>query len=615
MWQKFLNILLILVVWSSVLPVHMASAETLAQPPPVNLLINGGFEEGDYTPDAAPTGWRKEALDAATAVFTWDDTVAHSGSKSVKINLDTLNDARWAQTVALQPNTEYEFSGWIKTQGVPFMHQRIDAGANLSTSGGFQLSSSHGVYGVNDWTYVSFNFNSASWTELSFFARIGYYTGSALGTAWFDDLALVPITRSTDANSLLWNGSFEQGSYFGLFAAPYGWMMDRQGQAILNWVEDEAYFGARSLYIACPDYCSNAYVQLVTVQPNTNYLLSGWIKTQDVGHTTQTVDAGANLTIHGTWLYTLPLFGTNDWTYVSLLFNSGDRTVIPVQARIGYDAGVARGNAWFDGLQLRTLDANMIVNPDFALGANPWLFYTNGQALFTTPPKVGSSDAAAKVEIAQKGTDSYLYQQNLFLEPRTRYRLQFSAYSSSDRDFRVDLQQAMSTTSYGLRNYQPNLAARWKTNTVIFTTKNFTAPVFDAQLRFTFSRWSKPGEIYWIDDVALTKLPPKATVREDAAHVTGSVAGRVVGTDLPVTVQVVDLETGGAMYQAVTTTDNTGQFSFVALPMGAYELQVQPPAGSLTPEAIVFTSDDGLTDLEVLLEATDNTIFLPKVAR
>ena len=65
----------------------------------------------------------------------------------------------------------------------------------------------------------------------------------------------------------------------------------------------------------------------------------------------------------------------------------------------------------------------------------------------------------------------------------------------------------------------------------------------------------------------------------------------------------------------MTTTDSSGQFYFTELPAGLYELQVQPPVGYLTPDPVVFTASDGLADLEVVLEAVNNTVYLPQVAR
>ncbi len=614
MCKKLVNVLVLLVLWSSVMPAATSTAATVAQPPPTNLLVNGGFEQGSYDPTVAPTGWFKEAFVAATANFTWDNTVAHSGRKSVKISLSQLNDARWVQTVNLQPNTDYEFSGWVKTQGIPFTNQVVDAGANLSTSGAFLLPTSHGIYGTSDWTYVSLNFNSADKVGLSLFARLGYYSGTTVGTAWFDDLKLVQISRTTDPNSMLWNGSFEEGGYFAPFAAPHGWAEDRQGQRYLTWTEDTAYFGQRSVAIDCPNYCASLYSQLVAVQPNTNYLLSGWIKTADVSHTNGLVDAGANLNIAGLWTYTQPLFGTNDWTYVSLLFNSGNRTLVDVHARLGYDSGGSRGQVWYDGIQLRPLSANMVNNPDFALGANPWTFFTNGQGSFTTPVKAGSLDAAARIEITQKGANTRFYQQNLFLEPRTRYRLQFSAYSNSGRDFTVDVDQHLRSLNYGLRNYRPNLTNQWKTYVIDFTTRGFSQPVFDGRLRFIFNNLAKPGDIYWIDNVTLTKVQT-VNAAATAPLTGGSVAGVIQGGTAPVSITVVDLETGGTAYQATTATDSAGQFTFAGLPAGVFELTVQAPLGYLAPEPLTFTSADELTDLEILLEQAPFTLFLPQIAR
>jgi hypothetical protein len=155
-----------------------------------NLLLNAGFEEGDFSPTGSPDHWSQNAY-IPSAEFLWDDTQAYEGSRSVKITAETLNDASWVQTVSIQPNTLYRLSGWIKTENVARPEGR---GANLSLLDTWD--SSVDLFGTNDWTYVSLRFNSGEKTEVTIAARLGFYAGMTTGTAWFDDLELAPIQPS-----------------------------------------------------------------------------------------------------------------------------------------------------------------------------------------------------------------------------------------------------------------------------------------------------------------------------------------------------------------------------------------------------------------------------------
>ena len=147
----------------------------------VDLLLNGGFEDGGTLPDF----WSKDAWIMSNSTFTWDSAQKHSESRSVKISNDTTNDARWVQTVWIQPNADYRLSGWIKTQSVA---QNGDRGANLSILDTW--IGTNRLFGTNDWTYVSVDFNTGSSTYIQVAARLGMYSGDITGIAWFDDIKL-----------------------------------------------------------------------------------------------------------------------------------------------------------------------------------------------------------------------------------------------------------------------------------------------------------------------------------------------------------------------------------------------------------------------------------------
>lgn len=97
------------------------------------------------------------------------------------------------------------------------------------------------------------------------------------------------------------------------------------------------------------------FTQTVTIKPGTRYLLSGWIKTKDVEidkDDRKYGKAGATLSIWGGYEHSRSLVSTNDWTYSTLIFDSGNRTEVGVLARLGYWYSTASGEAWFDDLCL-----------------------------------------------------------------------------------------------------------------------------------------------------------------------------------------------------------------------------------------------------------------------
>ncbi|MBN1583135.1 MAG: hypothetical protein JXA89_20670 [Anaerolineae bacterium] len=160
------------------------------------LLVNGGFEWGNGLPDNwLPDSWIPEAA------FTWSDTQSYLGSKSIQISLTTANDARWIQTVNVQPDTDYRLSGWIKTENVAHTSETADVGASL----GVYSMGTHtlGLLGTNEWTHVSLVFNTGSNSQITIAARLGYWSGTTTGTAWFDELSLASVEPNPSLTTFL----------------------------------------------------------------------------------------------------------------------------------------------------------------------------------------------------------------------------------------------------------------------------------------------------------------------------------------------------------------------------------------------------------------------------
>lgn len=179
-------------------PTSAAASVLNAVPQSTNLLLNGGFERGDYSRDGSPNFWMRAAWNSSTAQFTWDERHAYQGNRSVRIDTPTANDARWIQSVAVLPNTLYELTGWIKTKDVAWKQNEGEGGANLSVMaddlGWYQHT--EGLFGRNDWTRASILFNSREESQVEIDARLGFFSGTTTGTAWFDGLRVREVGYS-----------------------------------------------------------------------------------------------------------------------------------------------------------------------------------------------------------------------------------------------------------------------------------------------------------------------------------------------------------------------------------------------------------------------------------
>lgn len=154
-----------------------------------NLLTNPGFEDLDA--EGLPFGWDTDAYITREGVTLYSVTEeALTGQSAAVVENCDMNDARFAQTVSVKPNTMYRLSGWIKASGIG------DAGhgANLSVEGVHARSES--LYDTNgEWVYVeTYGLTDDDQTEVTVFARVGGYSGESQGMAAFDDLCLEVVT-------------------------------------------------------------------------------------------------------------------------------------------------------------------------------------------------------------------------------------------------------------------------------------------------------------------------------------------------------------------------------------------------------------------------------------
>jgi hypothetical protein len=152
---------------------------------------------------------------------------------------------------------------------------------------------------------------------------------------------------------------------------------------------------------------------------------------------------------------------------------------------------------------------NLLSNSDFNAGTSAWTFYTNGTGSMQ-PVSPGYDDGqAVSLIITQSGSNMQLFQNNIPLEAKTRYRLSFAAYSNSGHGFDVVLQQHGSPyANYGLKQHIA-LSSAWAQYSVEFTS-TLSSAVADGRLMFWLGSSAVSGDQFWLDCVTLEKTvsPP-----------------------------------------------------------------------------------------------------------
>ncbi|MCB0185394.1 MAG: carbohydrate binding domain-containing protein, partial [Caldilineaceae bacterium] len=263
---------------------------------------------------------------------------------------------------------------------------------------------------------------------------------------------------------------------------------------------------------------------------------------------------------------------------------------------------------------------NLLQNGDFESGVAPWLFYSlNGGSLTTAGPAY-AGNAAGRAEVRNGSSNVQVYQTGFPLEPQTRYRLSFAAYSSSGQDLALVVHRHSSPyTNHGLNNFRINLSRRWRTFTVEFTTRNLRQATTDTRLRFWLAPYAQAGDVYWIDDVVLTKVTTAGAQNTPAVSSYGTVTGTAqlpAGYSDAVILTLVDLDSDGANFTRTTTAAADGAFAFADVPAGTYELRATGPAGTLSPEPYQWlVSATPNESMDFIVEPVIGTIYLPLIER
>lgn len=158
---------------------------------PENLVRNPGFDEAAAS--GLPENWYLDMWyrESGVSELTLDPD-GYEGA-GVKVENRTENDARFAQDIAVAPNTLYEISAMVRAEGIP---KEGGIGANISIKDNFSYSES--VYDTGGaWVKLSlYGRTGANQHSLTLLARVGGYGALNTGTAWFDSFAMREIDEA-----------------------------------------------------------------------------------------------------------------------------------------------------------------------------------------------------------------------------------------------------------------------------------------------------------------------------------------------------------------------------------------------------------------------------------
>lgn len=132
--------------------------------------------------------------------FTRDDNVKYSDKYSYKIESQEFNDALLYKNINVEENTVYRVTAMVRFENVENETEESEGGVNIGIMDTTEKSES--LIGSNDWTNLSFQFNSKNRSAVDIAFRLGAYDDNSKGTVWFSDFKLEKGQKDTNNN---WN--------------------------------------------------------------------------------------------------------------------------------------------------------------------------------------------------------------------------------------------------------------------------------------------------------------------------------------------------------------------------------------------------------------------------
>ncbi len=136
------------------------------------------------------------------------------------------------------------------------------------------------------------------------------------------------------------------------------------GKTTFSRDNSEKYSDMKSYQIKNKDYNDAMFYKTIEVEPNTPYKVTCKVKTENVENENQKYTGGAQIAIRDSLECSESVTGTTDWTTLTLMFNSKNRTTVDIGFRLGGYEEKSKGTVWFSDFKLEegTLDTSKTWN-------------------------------------------------------------------------------------------------------------------------------------------------------------------------------------------------------------------------------------------------------------
>ena len=157
-------------------------------------------------------------------------------------------------------------------------------------------------------------------------------------------IVLLLASPKSGGSANIANGSFESLDSSGLI--PKGWEYTSylNDTSVSNAVVVKDAARGNVVKLTNAELDDAHFTQTVSVQANTIYKLSCYIKTENVSG-----GAGANIALEDRTCYSTPVLGTTDWTMVELVGKTGSgQSKLKIGCRLGNFSSTSMGIAYFE---------------------------------------------------------------------------------------------------------------------------------------------------------------------------------------------------------------------------------------------------------------------------
>ena len=381
---------------------------------------------------------------ASEATVEWASDQYRSPQRSLKISDDGGEDdpmwistnmakLNWNPTTGVPPNIEIEVGGWVKTDNVNT--NPADAASEIQLSFSFFDASQNMIFGQPVVMKVPQGQASTDWIEIKNDVPIVLpvdadsmivmfsFGANATGTVWLDD-----IFMRTAPGAEGWIGDL----YNANFGVPDGWFFwkDRMSLGDLDYgtvtiTEQYAHSGKYSLLVVDDDTNPAEVVAISDrnpVEPNTEYLVSAWVKLE--GATTNpekdvakaiffTVTYHSNdvgwAENHGEDFFVInQTTADRDWALYSFRLRTEENdTRMSIRARLQQQAS---GNAYWDDFQVVKI-ASPMAGSGFENAEMPayWTKANEGDATLAWTSDVYRSPQLSLMISETDGTDEPMW--------------------------------------------------------------------------------------------------------------------------------------------------------------------------------------------------------------